>query len=243
MANFKNLPTKARFDAPLWGQLGGLPNNQAVDISVQLRTASGDVWQAQATFLSSDDTFIDLAGGPPSGADWIGSDAYGLYWSMLRKTPQNDWGSSFEGVTASLEPLTTEVTAYIGQDVIATGNFERQFLFRAEKEEWRDDIIANLFLPAFQEASGAVLVIGGSEGGFAWSNQVAALIAASGSAALAVAYFDWQGVYSLPTSLSEIPLEVFTEALDRMKQDARIKGDLAIVGFSKGSEGRSLVGE
>ena len=83
------------------------------------------------------------------------------------------------------------------------------------------------------DVSAGVLVLAGSEGGFAWSNQIAALIAASGRAALALAYFDWEGHYGLPRSLTEVPLELFDQALDRLKKHPRVTDEFALVGFSK----------
>ncbi len=97
-------------------------------------------------------------------------------------------------------------------------------------------------MPVYPDATQGVLVIGGSTGGFTWSNQVAALIAASGRAALAVAYFDWTGKYGLPTNLSEIPLEVFSSALDRLAGHPQVlTDDLSIVSFSKGTEAALLL--
>ena len=84
-------------------------------------------------------------------------------------------------------------------------------------------------------------MLAGSEGGFAWSNQIAALIAASGRAALALAYFDWEGHYGLPRSLTEVPLELFDQALDRLKKHPRVTDEFALVGFSKGAEAALLI--
>lgn len=246
MPSFRHLPAEARADAPIWGHLVGLSPGQEIEVRVALDDALGQTWRSRATYRASAEGHVDLAGGRPSDAAWTGSDAYGLYWSMRREARDGaspfGFDAAFEVTTAALEPLRTRVTAHSGGGVVAEGEFERAFVFRAEREAWRGDLVADLFLPTFRERSEAVLVLGGSEGGFAWSNQVAALIAASGRAALAVAYFDWQGVYGLPRSLSEIPLDLFARALDRLADHPRVAGATpAVVGFSKGAEAALLL--
>ena len=239
MAEFRNLPEKARVDAPLWGKLVGVPNGAVVELSAEVQDDFGQSWRSRASYPVRAGE-IDLAGGVPSDAPWSGSDAYGLYWSMRRQATEpspflTDPGTVFQN---ALRPV---VTARLDGEVVAQGEVERRYLFRCAREEWRGEVVANLFVPTFRDSYPAALVIGGSGGGFAWSNQAAALIAASGRAALAVAYFDWEGVHGLPHSLTEISLELFTTALDRLLADPRIlPDDLAVVGFSKGSEAALL---
>src|SRR5688572_2898341 len=72
----------------------------------------------------------------------------------------------------------------------------------------------------------AVLLLEGSEGGV--PEQAAALLAAEGFAALALAYF---GVESLPPRLEEIPLEYFARALDWLRPRATT---VAVLGRSRG---------
>ena len=217
MADFRNLPHNARTDAPLWGQLVGLSPHQPVDIEAAVQDDRGQRWQSRARYQASQEGVLDLAGAKPLEAAWSGSDAYGLYWSMqLTEEPASPF-STYPG-SVFQEELRVTLSASVNGEEVAKEHIERRFLFRCTQETWRGDTTANLFLPVYPEATQGVLVIGGSVGGFAWSNQIASLIAASGRAALAVAYFDWQGNYGLPTSLAEIPLEVFTNALDKLKE-------------------------
>jgi dienelactone hydrolase len=244
MAAFENLPKEIRADAPLWGLVVDLPAERPVDVTVKLRDDLGQTWRSNATFRSSPEGTLDLAGAKPVEAAWKGSDAYGTYWSMGLVSPnERSPMPYFDAATASLDPLRLELEARVDGAPVARGEVERRFVFRCSKEEWRnDDLVANLFVPVHPTASQGVLVIGGSSGGFAWSSQVAALIAASGRAALAVAYFDWQGAYGLSTSIAEISLETFVRALDRLKGDPRVlDDDLAVVGYSKGAEATLLL--
>lgn len=244
MAAIENLPKEARADAPLWGRVVDLPADRLVDVTVKLRDDLGQTWRSAATFRSSPEGSLDLAAAKPVEAAWVGSDAYGMYWSMELASPNEGFPMPyFDAATASLDPLRLELDVSVEGTSVARGEVERRFFFRCTKEEWRDDgLVANLFVPVHPATSQGVLVIGGSAGGFAWSNQVASLIAASGRAALAVAYFDWQGAYGLPTDIAEIPLETFVRALERLKSDPRVLDeDLTVVGYSKGAEAALLL--
>ena len=241
MVRFENLPRDARVDAPLWGQLVGLPPGSTVRIEAAMRDDIGQTWQSHALYEASSAGTVDLAAAQPLRAAWLGSDAYGLCWSMK---PQDEPTSPFSAYPGSVfgEELEVTLTASLEGQEVAKERIKRHFLFRCTREMWRGDVTANLFLPIYPAATQGVLVIGGSVGGFAWSNQVASLIAASGRAALAVAYFDWRGEFGLPTSLTEIPLEVFTDALDRLREHPQVlTDDLAVIGFSKGAEAALLL--
>ena len=241
MARFENLPQGARADAPLWGQLVGSPPDCPVHIQATMQDDAGQTWRSQALYRASSGGAIDLAAAQPLQAAWSGSDAYGLYWSMR---PQDEPTSPFSAYPGSVfgEGPQVTLTASVNGKEVARERIRRLFLFRCTQETWRDDVTANLFLPVHPTATQGALVLGGSVGGFAWSNQVASLIAASGRAALAVAYFDWRGAYGLPTSLAEIPLEIFIDALNGLKKHPRVlTDDLSVVGFSKGTEAALLL--
>jgi len=83
-------------------------------------------------------------------------------------------------------------------------------------------------------ARGAVIVLGGSGGGIAWSGEVAAQLAVEGYAALALAYFRWPG---LPKHLAGIRLEYVADAI-RWTQVEVIGAarPVTLVGASRGAE-------
>jgi len=257
MPTFAHLPRDIRGDAPLWGHLTRVPAGAPVRIIVRALDDLGRRWESAADYRAGADGVVGLAASAPVRAAWSGPDAYGLYWAMQALTPSGAMPAVPEAAPTfsatalmnplqdSLAPLPVDVAAEVDGAPIASARFERRFLFRCALEAWRDDHVANLFVPDHADRPGpwpAALVLGGSGGGFAWANQVAALIAASGRAALALAYFDWGGAYGLPTSMTEIPLETFTAALDRLVADRRLlRDDFAIVGHSKGAEAALLV--
>ena len=86
---------------------------------------------------------------------------------------------------------------------------------------------------------GSVLVLGGSTGGLAWSDQAAALLASRGYAALALSYFDFRGAGGRPRRLEEIPLEYFKSAIDWLKGETG-EDQAGILGISKGAEAALL---
>jgi dienelactone hydrolase len=89
-----------------------------------------------------------------------------------------------------------------------------------------------LFLPSGDGRHPAVLVLGGSEGGAPLAR--AAWLASHGYAALALAYFRYEG---LPDQLRDIPLEYFGEALSWLSQRPEVDaGRIAVLGTSRGGE-------
>lgn len=204
--------------------------------------------------LADEPLDLRLEGPPPETVRWeaqfqddLGqtwaSETHGspsrLLWSMqMTRAGYGPPVPYAEATTASLRPLDVQVRAKAG-GVHAEVRLERHFLGPgAERREWREDeLVADLFLPAGEGPHRATLVLAGSGGGFGWSSQVAALLASRGRAALALAYFDWQGEHDLPTSISEIPVEQSQRALERLAEEpALTTDDLAVVGYSKGSE-------
>jgi dienelactone hydrolase len=107
-----------------------------------------------------------------------------------------------------------------------------------EVRELGGGLAGRVFYPPGRDRRPAVLVLGGSEGGFG-GDDVAALLASRGYVALSVAYF---GIAPLPASLERIPLEYFGAALDSLQADPRVRrGSLAVLGTSKGAEAALLL--
>lgn len=239
MIAIAHLPEKIRLDAPLWGRVTGLSAGAEADVQATLRDHLGQAWSSQAAYEADGAGEIDLAAAPPVTGGWRGPDAYGLYWSMRRNPADACPGigsDSIDVALSGLSSLTVELSVTSGLQQ-RSASVEREVVSRATAVEWRDDLTANLFLPHRPRSRAAALVLGGSGGGFSWSNPVAAMLAASGVAALAMAYFDWNGSDGLPSSITELPLERFGAALDRLAHDSPAAvGPLVVVGFSKGAE-------
>lgn len=101
-------------------------------------------------------------------------------------------------------------------------------------------VFANLYRPPAPDTArdAAVLVLGGSEGGFQIPNITARDLAAHGHPAMALAYFGYQGP---PTALRDIPLEYFATALRLLATQPGVDpGKLVVWGTSRGSEAALL---
>lgn len=98
-------------------------------------------------------------------------------------------------------------------------------------------IVAKLFLPEKVTLRDAVIVLGGSTGGF--NEPVAQALARKGYVALALAYF---GVEGLPNSLENIPLEYFLNAIRWLKKQSQVKlKRVHVHGVSRGGEAVMLL--
>lgn len=104
----------------------------------------------------------------------------------------------------------------------------------------RDDGLAAEYYPAdpAKAARGAVVVLGGSEGGLGGARAVARRLAADGLDALAVSYFGEPGQ---PPKLDLVPIEPVGRAIAWLKAGPNAGEPVAVVGVSKGAELALLV--
>ncbi len=96
-----------------------------------------------------------------------------------------------------------------------------------------------LYKPKDGRIDKALIVLGGSTGGFAWSGQVATVLASHGYAALAFSYFDFRGKGRVPRRLEEIHIESFKFAIDWLKKETGLN-QIGLLGISKGAESALL---
>lgn len=95
-------------------------------------------------------------------------------------------------------------------------------------------LVANLFKK--ERPSTAVIVLGGSSGGF--QDERAERLARAGFAGVSLAYF---AAENLPPTLKQIPLEYFEEAIQRVKSEPGIE-KIALWGISRGAELALILG-
>jgi dienelactone hydrolase len=115
----------------------------------------------------------------------------------------------------------------------ASAQLEQSFLREGVRQVKLTGVLHGvLFLPETPGLHPGVLVVGGSEGGL--PAPKAMWLASHGYAALALAYFHYEG---LPQDLVAIPLEYFGQALAWMGQRPEIDpAQLAVMGTSRGGE-------
>ena len=105
-------------------------------------------------------------------------------------------------------------------------------------------IIADLFHDGSGKPRKAIVMLGGSEGGKAWSSRgtkkMVSQLVSQGYSLLSLAYFKSPG---LPPLLEEIPLEYFMKAFKWLgNQPEVIPDELAVIGMSRGAEAALLLG-
>lgn len=162
----------------------------------------------------------------------------GLFWS--RAPVHADVAKGYEG--KSKDPFTATLTAEAEGDTLISHSIKRTFVGPAvaSRDVNVNGLVGRMFEPVRQGPHRAVLVVGGSGGGLAWSQEMAALLASHGYAAFALAYFAAEG---LPPTLDRIPLEYFGTALEWMSAQPGVAAKhLGVVGVSRGGELALLLG-
>ena len=100
-------------------------------------------------------------------------------------------------------------------------------------------MIGNYYAPDRDAKPGAVLVIGGSEGGLSSSaNAMGAALRDAGYRALVLSYWGGEGQ---GRELSGVPLERVGAGLDWLKAQPGVDGKLGLIGYSKGAEAALLL--
>ncbi|MBD8499794.1 acyl-CoA thioesterase/bile acid-CoA:amino acid N-acyltransferase family protein [Paenibacillus arenosi] len=135
--------------------------------------------------------------------------------------------------------------------IVAEHSFEMDFVAEhVQVLDVTEGFIGQYYMPATSTTTNkehnklpGVIVVGGSGGGFGWSTHIASVLASRGIAAMAVAYFDYQGSYGLPHELVNIPLEQFGACINWLQQRAEVDSErIGVVGISKGGELALLLG-
>jgi dienelactone hydrolase len=192
--------------------------------------------RAAATFLADESGVVDTARDAPVHGDYAECDAAGLIWSA-RLADDRDLREVLD-CQDELRPLVTQITAVIDGRTVATAQVERR-AYAANVERVRVEhgrLRGALFRPVGIADPPRVVVVGGSTGGC--YELPAAVLAAEGFAALALAYFAYE---DLPPALADIPLEYFDEAFAYMDAIAG-PGPVGVLGQSRGGELALLLG-
>jgi dienelactone hydrolase len=194
-------------------------------------------WRSAATFRADLGGAVDPAAQAPDRGSYAGIEPMGLFWSM---TPTSPVGPPLP--VRGTEPLRVRVAAEVDGRVMGEAGTERRLLAPGVvREVVRAHGLAGLlFRPSGAGRHPAVVTLAGSGGGLSYAEQWAALLAARGYAALALAYFRYDG---LPPVLHKAPLEYFETALGWLAARSDVRADrLAVMGGSRGGELALLLG-
>ena len=157
----------------------------------------------------------------------------GLFWSMQPDKSQRS-RSYFFTVFDWFKPVVTEFEAVSDTHVVGAAQSIRYFAgpdVRAEAFR-RDGIVGILYKPAGGGRHRAIILLGGSEGGF--PAPEGAMLASRGFLVLALAYF---GTPDLPASMQRITIEYFGRAIHYLWSSPDVeRAAVWIMGGSRGAE-------
>lgn len=239
----KATPTSALVDQPVRIRVTGLEPGEPVTLRATMSDYQRRIWNAAATFLADRDGTVDVTRAAPLYGSYSGIHAMGLIWSMLPEHVKNAREVLYSpSPRSSSYPL--ELEAFAGQRALAKVTLTRYLRAQGVRETEVDSggLIGELYTPSGTGPHPAVIVLGGSEGGWLSSSPEAALLASHGYMALALAYFQGFQAFdprlaSLPRNLMNIPLAYFAKAASWLRQQPGADPRrAAIIGWSKGAE-------
>ncbi len=237
-ATFVVNPNPALMDDRIAVRLTGLPPNRSVMIRAASRDQRGCWWRSFAVFVTQSDGSLDLSKTAAVNGTYTGLDGMGLFWSMrpdeVRQTP------AFFSVVDWFKPVVTQVEAALDGKVVANSQVIRRFAAPGVRSEFfsRSNIAGILYRPRDDCKHPAVILLGGSEGGF--PTPEGPMLASRGFTVLALAYF---GTNGLPPSMQKIPVEYFGRAISEMRALPGNEGTaIFVVGGSRGGEAALIIG-
>jgi hypothetical protein len=207
-------------DAAISIELRGFLPRQPVSVTATQKFPNASRWQARANFTSDDRGRVDLASQAPMAGTYDGVSAMGLFWSAAR-LPGNVRPPP---VGSIMWPRSVRLEARARDGTHARTTLQRQVAGpgvtrRAIRTE---GVVGTLFLPPGVGPHPAVIVLSGGGGGI--EEYRGAILASHGYAALALGYFNVEG---LPRGLVNIPLEYFENAIRWMRAQPLAAGPLS----------------
>src|SRR5262249_1754238 len=184
---FDPVPEWALVDEVTPLRLHGAPPGQPVTLRLRSRDGRGRTLESPATFRGASDGRIDVATDAPLSAPYQGVDPTGLFWSRV---PTD---APLEG-PAPGPTATWQVTADLAGQTLAAFAQERRYTSpEVTRTPVRDDgLVGTLYAPAGADRRLTVLTVGGSGGGLAFADSMAALLASHRYTAPAPAHFRMQ---------------------------------------------------
>jgi dienelactone hydrolase len=236
----------AAADTPVHLRISGLGSYAVVTVGSAATSSDGTVWRGSAVFTADGHGTVDVSAQAPASGTYATVDGMGLFWSMRPPEGDPDEADFGRGLPQAGTPsYTVRITAAEQGRPVASRTLTRRWIAPGVTARAltvaRDHVSGEMFLPPTgSPRRSAVLVFGGSEGGNStvWT---AALLAAHGHPALALAYF---GAPGLPGQLRDIPLEYFAGAARLLAaQPSAAPTGIVAMGYSRGSEAALLLAQ
>lgn len=232
-------PQVSLLDAPVTTVVTGLTPGSAVRIQATSTDCNGKGYASQAVFTADRDGRIDLATTEPSSGSYGGSHAMGLFWSMAPTAHPSDYEFCVPNGGYDVDITVRRGATLLARETLRRAWPGTKVTMHDERPQAVGFYGEYAAPPAANGSRPGVVVFGGSDGGL-YTTVEAALLAAHGFPALALAYFREPG---LPPTLQRIPLEYFARAIRWLaKQPGVDSAHVIVEGTSRGSEAALLLG-
>lgn len=215
--------------------IDGLKKGQQFKVTATTFDRRNRPWIAEGNYSAESSKVHKIGDLVPKSGTYTGKDPMGLFWSAnINGSPLDSLGS--RGTFARRATLTyrtlfeLEIDGELKDSISIYRSFQNSSV---EAEEIQDEQVkARLFKPTNSTSERVIIVMAGSDGGRTSAEWRAALFASNGIPAVALAYFDYEG---LPEDLIELPLEYLQRVVRLLKNEYGYS-KVGLFGFSKGSE-------
>ena len=238
---FEITPDTAVIDERISIVVSGLQPRQEITLRV---TGQGGGVTSSATFRADAGGRIDLAKAAPVSGAYIKPHPMGLFWTLVRDTTIAPRQPLVQRQAAPRMPPAQPwvLTAEVGGRVVAADTVWRRAAAPGVRIEApsKPGVVGHLYIPEGAGPHPVLIVLPGSQGGIPGPFQYPSGFASHGYAALALGYFNAEG---LPQYLENIPLEYFARAIDWLKHNPAIDSTrIGVFGGSRGGELALLLG-
>lgn len=230
-------PNPAFVDEPAIVRMAGIRPRAKVILRAAVRDDTGRVWESSGIYIATADGKIDTSVQESIDGSYRGVDCTGLFWSMSCRGNKSESAAFCKN---DAEPDQVSVAADADDTQIASATLERRWLAPGTEMLKLDagGNVASLYVPQGRERRPAIIVLGGSCGGY--DLDKAAVLSRHGFATLALAYF---GIPPLPNWLHRVPLEYFAGAMEWLGVQEQIDVNrIGVLGVSRGAELALLLG-
>jgi dienelactone hydrolase len=230
-------PHRELIDQEINIQIENLTPFQKIKLEARAEDQKAIIWSSQAFFLADETGHINVASSPTlEDSSYPGTDAMGLFWSMLPMS-----GDPYSIFSCKNDRFDVEIKLFVENQLCDTKNITRYLKKpNIKRIDLRENcLIGTFFVPLSEKPLPVIITLSGSSGGL--SESRAKLLASNGFNVLALAYF---GIEGLPSHLESIPLEYFEKAIAWIKsQDGSIDSTrIGLYGVSRGAELALILG-
>lgn len=230
-------PRVGLIDTPVQIRLHGFDPHTLLTLTAAVDVPGYSDWGASATFVTDAAGSVDLDTAVPVDGSYSIPDAGGLIWSLAPMPSSGRRPGSTRFLESGLADYIVHLEASSGGNVLADADLVRQPVAPGvQRLQIREGgVIGTLFLPDGEGPFDTIVVLPGSNGGV--PEDLPALYASRGYAALGLGYFGVEGAREIPAELVHVPLEYFVSAFDWLDGREDLRTDRLIVdGTSRGGE-------